>query len=137
MLLALASTELELLGVSTVSGNQTLDKTTANAIRVLHHAGRDDVPVAAGAARPLVRERCIAAGVHGESGLDGPDLPAPCRQPEPLHAIDWIASTLACTPSPVTLIATGPLTNIGLFLARYPELTRRIERIVADGRRDW
>jgi len=133
MLLALASSELELLGVTTVSGNQTLAKTTANAISVLHHVGADGIPVAAGAQRPLVRERCVAAGVHGDSGLDGPDLPPPAREPDALHAIDWIAATLAATPSPVTLIATGPLTNVALFIARYPELMHRIERIVLMG----
>ena len=72
LLLALACPELELLGVTTVAGNQTLEKTTANALRVLEFAGRGDVPVAAGADRPLVRERFVAAHVHGESGLDGP-----------------------------------------------------------------
>ena len=76
LLLALASPELELLGVTTVAGNQTLEKTTANALRVLEFAGRGTVPVARGAARPLVREPAVAAHVHGESGLDGPDLPA-------------------------------------------------------------
>ena len=80
LLLALASPEVELLGVTTVAGNQTLDKTTANALRVLELAGRTDIPVAAGADRPLVRERFVAAHVHGESGLDGPDLPPPRRR---------------------------------------------------------
>ena len=75
LLLALASPEVNLLGVTTVSGNQTLEKTTANAIRVLDHVGRTEIPVAAGADRPLVRERHVAADVHGETGLDGPDLP--------------------------------------------------------------
>ena len=75
ILLALASSEVNLLGVTTVCGNQTLEKTTANAIRVLDHVGREEIPVAAGADRPLVRERHVAAHVHGESGLDGPDLP--------------------------------------------------------------
>src|SRR5436853_6737695 len=103
LLLALASPELELVGVTTVSGNQTLDKTTANAIRVLDHLGRDDVPVAAGAPRPLVREPQVQARVHGETGLDGPDLPPPAREPVPEHAIDWIAGTLAAQPRPVTL----------------------------------
>ena len=133
LLLALASPELELLGVTTVSGNQTLEKTTANAIRVLDHLGRDDVPVAAGAPRPLVRERRVAADVHGESGLDGPDLPPPARQPEPEHAIDWIAMTLAAAPSPVTLVATGPLTNVALLLARHPGLEPRLEVVLMGG----
>src|SRR6266508_6687024 len=79
LLLALASPELELLGVTTVAGNQTLEKTTANAIRVLEFAGRTDVAVAAGADRPLVRDPFVAAYVHGDTGLDGPDLPPPQR----------------------------------------------------------
>jgi len=133
LLLALGSPELNLLGVTTVSGNQTLEKTTANAIRVLDHVGRDEVPVAAGADRPLVRDRHVAAEVHGETGLDGPDLPPPARAPEKTHAIDWIAMTLISRPDPVTLVPTGPLTNIALFLARYPELVARVERIVLMG----
>ena len=133
LLLALASPEVNLLGVTTVSGNQTLDKTTANAIRVLDHVGRTDVPVAAGADRPLVRDRHVATEVHGETGLDGPDLPPPSRSPEAAHAIDWIAMTLLAAPGPVTLVPTGPLTNIALFLARYPELATRVERIVLMG----
>jgi len=133
LLLALASPEVNLLGVTTVSGNQTLDKTTANAIRVLDHVDRTGVPVAAGADRPLVRERHVAAEVHGETGLDGPDLPPPSRRPEPAHAIDWIAMTLMASQSPITLVPTGPLTNIALFLARYPELVTRVERIVLMG----
>jgi inosine-uridine nucleoside N-ribohydrolase len=133
LLLALASPEVEVLGVTTVSGNQTLEKTTANAIRVLHHVGRDDVSVAAGAPRPLVRERRVATQVHGETGLDGPDLPPPGRGPEPEHAVDWIAKTLAAAPTPVTLVPTGPLTNIALFLARYPEVEPKAERIVLMG----
>ena len=75
LLLALASPELELLGVTTTYGNQTLEKTTANALRVLELVERTDVPVAAGAERPLARELVVAAHVHGESGLDGPALP--------------------------------------------------------------
>ena len=133
LLLALSSPEVNLLGVTTVSGNQTLENTTANAIRVLDHVGRGDVPVAAGAPRPLLRERHVAANVHGETGLDGPDLPAPSRPPEPAHAIDWIATTIDGNPGPVTLVPTGPLTNIGLFLARYPDLTDKVERIVLRG----
>jgi inosine-uridine nucleoside N-ribohydrolase len=133
LLLALASPEVRLLGVTTVAGNQTLTKTTANAIRVLDHVGRDDIPVAAGASRPLVRDHYAAAHVHGETGLDGPDLPPPRRDPESEHAIDWLASTLLARPQPVTLVATGPLTNLALFLARYPELQDRLERVVLMG----
>ncbi len=133
LLLALGSPEVDLLGVTTVAGNQMLEKTTANAIRVLDHVGVSDLTVAAGADRPLVRERHVAADVHGETGLDGPDLPPPARDPAPVHAIDWIAAALQASPQPVTLVPTGPLTNIALLLARYPELAPRIERIVLMG----
>jgi pyrimidine-specific ribonucleoside hydrolase len=133
LLLVLGSPELRLLGVTTVSGNQTLEKTTANAIRVLDHVGRAEIPVAAGAPRPLIRERHTAAEVHGESGLDGPTLPPPSRAPEPAHAIDWIAAAVADCDEPVTLIATGPLTNVALLLARYPQLEAQLERIVLMG----
>jgi len=133
LMLALASPELQLLGVSTVAGNQTVEKTTANALRVLEHLGRGDVAVAAGAPRPLLRDPRVAAGVHGDSGLDGPSLPAPKRAPVTEHAIDWIAATLSAQPEPVTLVPTGPLTNIALFLARYPELAPRVAGIVLMG----
>jgi inosine-uridine nucleoside N-ribohydrolase len=127
LLLALASPELEPLGVTTVAGNQTLEKTTANAIRVLDFVGRDDVQVAAGADRPLFRDPFVAAYVHGETGLDGPDLPPPQREPLALHAVDFLAEQV----SGATLVAAGPLTNVALLLARYPEA--RPERIVLMG----
>jgi len=133
LLLALGSPEINLLGVTTVAGNQTLEKTTANAIRVLDHVGRTDVPVAAGVPRPLVREPRTAGEVHGETGLDGPDLPGPSRLPEPMHAIDWIAQAVSESPEPVTLVPTGPLTNVALFMARYPGLESQLERIVLMG----
>jgi inosine-uridine nucleoside N-ribohydrolase len=133
LMLALASPEVEVLGVTTVSGNQTVKKTTENAIRVLDHLGREDISVVAGAQRPLVRERYLAADVHGETGLDGPELPPPARKPELEHAIDWIAKTLSAQPRPVTLVPTGPLPNIALFLARYPELEPKVARVVLMG----
>jgi inosine-uridine nucleoside N-ribohydrolase len=131
LLLALASPELELLGVTTVHGNQTLDKTTANALRVLEFAGRGDVPVAAGADRPLVREPRVAAHVHGESGLDGPDLPPPQGAPVDAHAVEFLADRVRSAGRPVTLIPTGPLTNVALLLAQYPDL--ELKRIVLMG----
>ncbi|MDQ6811328.1 MAG: nucleoside hydrolase [Actinomycetota bacterium] len=133
LMLALASPEVQLLGVSTVSGNQTVAKTTANAIRVLDHLARSDVAVAAGAQRPLVRDRLVAEDVHGHSGLDGPDLPPPAREPVNEHAIDWIARTVSEQPDPVTIVATGPLTNLALALARYPQLEGALEAIVLMG----
>jgi inosine-uridine nucleoside N-ribohydrolase len=127
LLLALASPELELRGVTTVSGNQTLEKTTANALKVLELAGRTDVAVAAGADRPLVRERFVADYVHGESGMDGPQLPQPTAQPVDQHAVDFLAERL----DGAVLVAVGPLTNVGLLLARYPDV--RPERVVVMG----
>jgi inosine-uridine nucleoside N-ribohydrolase len=119
LLLALGSPELEVLGVTTTYGNQTLEKTTANALRVLELAGRTDVPVAAGAAEPLVRERVVAAHVHGESGLDGPTLPAPSAEPVSTDAVAWIASTVERAGRPVALVPTGPLTNVARYLERH------------------
>jgi inosine-uridine nucleoside N-ribohydrolase len=133
MLLALASPEVDVIGVSTVAGNQTLEKTTANALRVLELAGRDDIPVAAGADRPLLRTPVVAASVHGETGLDGPDLPPPAGAPVAAHAVDFIAERLAASAEPVTLVPTGPLTNIALLLARHPDVADRVERIVLMG----
>jgi len=131
LLLALASPELELRGVTTVAGNQTLEKTTANAIRVLEFAGRADVPVAAGADRPLVREQFVAAYVHGETGLDGPDLPPPQSEPVGRHAADFLAERIQEADGAVTLVPTGPLTNVALMLALHPDA--RPERIVLMG----
>jgi len=128
LLLALASPEVELLGVATVHGNQTLEKTTANALRVLELAGRDDVPVAKGADRPLERGLFVADYVHGHTGLDGPSLPPPSGKPVEQHAADLLAERLA--PG-VVLVPTGPLTNVALLLERHPE--PRPERIVLMG----
>jgi inosine-uridine nucleoside N-ribohydrolase len=133
LLLALASPEVDLVGVSTVHGNQTLEKTTVNALKLLEFVGRTDVPVAVGADRPLRREPFVAEYVHGESGMDGPALPAPTTAPVAEHAVDFIARVVRESDEPVTLVPTGPLTNIGLFLARHPEAAARVERIVLMG----
>ncbi len=133
LLLALASPEVELVGVTTVHGNQTLEKTTANALKVLEFAGRADVPVAAGADRPIRREGFVAEYVHGESGLDGPALPAPAAQPVERHAVDFLADVVLGSDEPVTLVPTGPLTNIALFLARHPDAAGRVRRVVLMG----
>jgi inosine-uridine nucleoside N-ribohydrolase len=131
LLLALGSPEVDLIGVTTVSGNQTIGKTTANAIRVLEFAGRGDVPVYRGSAAPLVREQSAAAHVHGESGLDGPELPAPTAAERPEHAVDFLAREIRAREGKLTLIPTGPLTNIALLLALHPDA--RPERIVLMG----
>jgi len=118
------------LGITTVAGNQTLEKTTVNALKLLEFTGRTEIPVAAGAPRPLVREPYVAAYVHGETGMDGPDLPDPQTPPVDQHAVDFLAERLE--PG-VVLVPTGPLTNIALLLARHPEVAERIERIVLMG----
>ncbi|HEY3427693.1 MAG TPA: nucleoside hydrolase [Acidimicrobiia bacterium] len=133
LLLALASPELELLGVTTVAGNVGLDKTTPNALRVLELAQRSEVPVAAGFARPLYRPLQIAANVHGESGLDGPTLPAPKSSAVADHAVDFLAKKLAASTEPVTLVPVGPLTNIAVLLNSYPDIGSQIKRIVLMG----
>jgi len=116
LLLALASPELELLGVTTTYGNQTLEKTTANAIRVLELVGRSDIPVAPVSERPFVREIRVAAHVHGESGLDGPDLPPARASAAPLSAV---ADRVRASEHAVTLVATGPLTNVAHYLEEH------------------
>lgn len=131
LLLAVASPEVELIGVTTVAGNQTLDKTTNNALRVLEFAGRDDIPVYAGADRPFIRPQDVAAHVHGETGLDGPDLPQPTKSAQPEHAVDYLARTIRERDGKVTLVPTGPLTNIGLLFALHPDAVP--ERIVLMG----
>ncbi len=131
LLLALASPELDLLGVTTTYGNQTLEKTTANALRVLELAGRSDVPVVAGAAEPLERELVVAAHVHGESGLDGPSLPPPNVEPVSRDVVAWIAGAVAEAARPVTLVPTGPLTNVARYLDAHG--TEGIERVVLMG----
>ncbi len=125
ILLALASPEVELRAVTTVAGNQTLEKTTRNALVTLEVAGRPDVPVAAGADAPLRRALRTAAHVHGETGLDGPVLPEPSARPVDAHAADFLAEVLE--PG-VVLVPTGPLTNVALLLERHPDV--RPERIV-------
>jgi inosine-uridine nucleoside N-ribohydrolase len=132
LLLALASPEIELLGVTTVAGNQTLEKTTTNALKVLEYVQRTDVPVHAGAPRPLVREPWVAEFVHGETGLDGPELPDPETKPAAGHAVDFLARKLV-EHDGVVLVPVGPLTNIGLLLAAHTGIEERIAKIVLMG----
>ncbi|ATU97209.1 pyrimidine-specific ribonucleoside hydrolase RihA [Aeromonas salmonicida] len=133
LILALASPELKVLAVTTSAGNQTQEKTLNNALRILTLLGRDDIPVAAGAPKPLARELIIADNVHGESGLDGPTLPDPAFAPQAMTGLELMAKSLRESPEPVTLVPTGPLTNIALLLAAHPELKPNIARIVLMG----
>lgn len=129
MVVALARPEIRLLAVTTVAGNAGLEATTRNALRVLTLVGRTDVPVAAGAARPLVRDLHVAADVHGTSGLAGADLPDPVVEARPEGAIELIRSILESSSERVTIAAVGPLTNIALLLRTHPGLAERIESI--------
>lgn len=125
-MLAVASPQLDIKAVVSVSGNVFIDKTTYNAMRVLTLLGKTDVPVAQGAPRPILGEPMDAPSVHGESGLDGPALPEPAVKLSHLSGVELMAKTLADSEEPVTIISTGPLTNVALLLTLYPELKGQI-----------
>ncbi len=129
ILLALARPELRVLAVTTVAGNAPLERTTRNALRVLTFLGRSDVPVAAGAERPLLRAPWVPVEFHGESGLDGADLPEPAVPALGEDAIELTARVVREAAGLVTLVPTGPLTNIALFLRAHPRLAARIAAI--------
>lgn len=133
LLLALASPEVDVVGVTTVAGNTTLDKTTRNALVTLELAGRVDVPVAAGSEQPLRRRLATAEHVHGATGLDGPHVSEPSLEPHHLGAIPFLVELLGRTEERVTLVPVGPLTNIARLLTGHPDLVERIERIVLMG----
>ncbi|GIF00106.1 nucleoside hydrolase [Paractinoplanes rishiriensis] len=133
LVLAVADPRLRLLGVTTVAGNQTLDKTTRNALKILALAGAAEVPVAAGCDRPLVGELTVAEDIHGVSGLDGPDLDLPTGEPADVHGVELMRRLITESVEPVTLIATGPLTNVALLLRRHPEVAPLVRRIVFMG----
>jgi len=124
---------IELAGITTVAGNVTLDKTTANALAVASFVGAGGVPVTAGCAAPLLRPARHAGHVHGESGLGSAVLPPPGRTAEDGHAIDYIVSAIAAAPGEITLVATGPLTNIALALHREPRLPQWVRDFVIMG----
>src|SRR4051794_10785429 len=121
MLLAHGSPEIDLRAITTVVGNQTLEKTTLNARRVATVAGIHDVPVAAGYAEPLERPVRVAADIHGESGLDGPSFGPPTVPVAPVHGVDLLARTVLERPGEVTVVPVGPLTNVAAALDRYPD----------------
>lgn len=131
ILLAAACKEIELLGVTTVVGNSYLENTSKNA-RTILDLFDIDVPVFAGCGRPLFRDIVVAPDIHGKSGLEGAQLPAAKRPIEKIHAVDFIAQMLE-KYSDIILVPTGPLTNIALFMIRYPHLIKRINSIVLMG----
>ena len=134
ILLALASPELEVLGITAVAGNVPLALTQNNARKICELAGRPDVKVFAGAERPLVRPLVTAEAVHGRTGLDGPDLPEPTMPLQDMHGVDFIVSEIMSRPEgSVTLCPLGPLTNIALALIREPAMASRLGEIVLMG----
>jgi len=134
ILLALASPELEVLGLTAVCGNVPLSLTEKNARRICELAGRPDTPVFAGAIRPLLRQLVTAEQVHGKTGLNGPELPEPTMRLQEEHAVDFIVGTLMREErGAVTLCALGPLTNLALALLREPRIAPRIREIVMMG----
>ncbi|MGB2411523.1 MAG: nucleoside hydrolase, partial [Candidatus Puniceispirillaceae bacterium] len=134
ILLALASPEINLLGITAVAGNVPLALTEVNARKICDLAGRRDVPVFAGLSRPLVRNLVTAEHVHGRTGLDGPDLPAPETPLQDQHAVDFIIDTIRREPKgSVTIAPIGPLSNIAMALQRAPDIVPRIRQIVLMG----
>lgn len=123
-----AARHLELLGITTVFGNQSLDRTTRNALRLVTLAGLD-LPVTAGADRPLVAERMHAADIHGETGLDGAELPEPARPAAPGHAVDWLIEQARAHAGELVIAPVGPLTNIALAIRREPRLAEWVARL--------
>lgn len=134
ILLALASPELEVLGLSVVAGNVPLHHTTRNALALCELAGRPDLAVHAGAEAPLARKLVTAEHVHGKTGLDGVTLPQPRMALAPGHAVDFLIETLRREPAgTVTLVPIGPLTNIALAFQRAPDIIPRVQEIVLMG----
>ena len=130
LMLACGHPDLDLLAVTTVAGNVSLEKTTRNALRILSLVGCTDVPVGAGASEPLKRPLHTAEDIHGKSGLDGPEeIPEASFEPDERGAVALISDTLRASSEPVTLVPVGPLTNIALFLREHPDLKDRVARI--------
>lgn len=134
ILLALASPELEVLGITAVAGNVPLPLTRKNARIVCELGGRPDTRVFSGCDAPLERPLVTAEYVHGKTGLDGPDLPDPTMALQDRHAVDFIIDTLRTeAPDTVTLCALGPLTNIATAFQRAPDIVDRVSQIVLMG----
>ena len=134
LLLAHGSPEIDLLAVTTVVGNQTLEKVTRNALAIARVANITGIPFAAGCDRPLVRTIETAPDIHGDSGMDGPELPEPTLELDRRHAVDLIIDTvMAHEPNTVTLVPTAGLTNIALAVRKEPRLAERVKEVVLMG----
>lgn len=125
---------LKIEAITTVSGNVEVEKNTLNALKVCDIIGLDSVPVAQGSDRPLIKEKMVAEEIHGESGLDGPNLPEqPTKKVTDIHAVDLIIDKLLDSDGDITLVPTGPLTNIALAMIREPKIIPKIKEIVLMG----
>ena len=133
LLFAIAHPDIEVLGVSCVAGNASLERVVENTLRILDVAGAPDIPVAAGARRPLISPARSASHVHGEGGLGTVHLPPGERVPAPVNAVELMRQLITDSPRPVTLVALAPQTNLALLLRQYPDLAANIERIVFMG----
>jgi pyrimidine-specific ribonucleoside hydrolase len=133
ILFAVAHPDIEVLGISCVAGNASLERVVENTLRILDVAGAPQIPVATGARRPLISPARSASHVHGEGGLGTVHLPPGDRAPAPVHAVELMRQLITASPRPVTLVALAPQTNLALLLRQYPELAENIERIVFMG----
>src|SRR5690606_39113829 len=135
LLLAMSSPdELQLLGITTVAGNVPLALTERNTRLMCDIAGRNDLPVFAGCERPLVRKLQTAEAVHGCTGIDGIEITEPATPLERQHAVDFIVETLeAASDDSITLVPTGPLTNIAMAIVKAPSILPKIREIVLMG----
>lgn len=133
ILLAARAPGVQLEAITTVAGNQTVEKTAYNALRVCSLAGIHSVPIAKGMDRPLVRDLLTAPSIHGASGLDGPALPEPTISLAPIHAVDLLIELLLASEGDLTIVATGPLTNIATAMRREPAIVPKIQQIVLMG----
>ena len=132
IMLAAINPKIELLGITVVAGNQKLEKTVNNALKVCNHLNLN-VPVYSGMSRPMIREQLIADDIHGETGLDGPKFEELKIKAENKHAVNFIIDTLMNSDEKITLVPTGPLTNIGMAIRFEPKIIEKINRIVLMG----
>ncbi|WZL75000.1 nucleoside hydrolase [Clostridiaceae bacterium 35-E11] len=133
ILLAGKSPYIDLQAITVVAGNQTLEKTAKNALNICSAVGITDVPIAAGMSKPMVREQVIADDIHGETGLDGPSFDEPTIPLDPRHGVDLIIELLMKSEGDITLVPTGPLTNIAMAMRKEPKIVSKIEQIVLMG----
>ena len=139
IILACSSDEIDLIGITTVAGNQTGDKTFINALKVLTLINKVDIPVARGFDKPILRKLTVAPRIHGVSGLDGADLPEPNIKLLKkikninIHAVDFIIKSVKESDEKLTIVPTGPLTNIAIALLKEPSIKSNIDRIILMG----